>query len=696
MKLVQFWAISLSALVIPATCNAQMRWPSMPGYKELQEANQARRDLPNLNPRISWTTNSEFNYSTSKGSFKYNVNTGVSTPVEMNLQPEPFPVPQQGPGRGRQWTQVTSPTGNAKAEYRAGNVYVTVGETEKAITTDGSDAKRIRYGTASWVYGEELNQNHAMGFSPDGKFLWYYRFDDNPVKDFYLTLGQNSTQSSLAIEAYPKPGTKNPIVDLLVYNLQTGQSVKVKVREGEFSNALGHYVFGIGFSEDSSRLMFHRMDRQQKIKELVSANPVNGNITVVDREENQKGWTEFFAYSDARSRARLGANGMTFGDELLILSEDSGFFNLYWLDTKPGGKGRKAITQHRFDVINIVKVDTASQKIFYTAGDGATPYRHQFHVINFDGTGHKSLTDPQFHHSVTLSADNKYFVDDFENAKTPPSIQIVEIGSGKTTPVARVADAGPIAGFEPQTWFQFKSLDGTTDLWGTIDKPRNFDPSKKYPILFDIYGGPLGPFGSPSESYSYSSSQASAGFLLVNVYVRDGNGRGRDFRQAIYRKMGIVEIDDFAAGAMALKQFPWADTSRVGIYGTSYGGYASAMAILRYPDLFHAASASSMVSSWNQYDTTYTERYMDLYENNKEGYDRGSTLTYAKDLKGWLMIYYGTADDNTHPSNSLTLINELQRQRKSFEVQVGVDRGHTGINPERMMEFFVERLVMNR
>ncbi|MEZ5162998.1 MAG: DPP IV N-terminal domain-containing protein [Fimbriimonadaceae bacterium] len=159
-------------------------------------------------------------------------------------------------------------------------------------------------------------------------------------------------------------------------------------------------------------------------------------------EENQKGWTEFFAYSDARSRGRLGANGMTFGDEMLILSEDIGFFNLYWMDTKPGGKGRKAITQHRFDVVSIVKVDDAGKRIFYTAGDGETPYRHQLHVINFDGTGHKSLTDPQFHHSVTLSSDNKYFVDDFENAKNPPSIQVVNVATGKATPVAQVADLG--------------------------------------------------------------------------------------------------------------------------------------------------------------------------------------------------------------------------------------------------------------
>jgi dipeptidyl-peptidase-4 len=161
-------------------------------------------------------------------------------------------------------------------------------------------------------------------------------------------------------------------------------------------------------------------------------------------------------------------------------------------------------------------------------------------------------------------------------------------------------------------------------------------------------------------------------------------------------KLGVVEIDDQAAGVKALYDRPYIDRQNVGIYGTSYGGYASAMAVLRHPDVFHSAAASSSVTDWRHYDSIYTERYMWIPQENTTGYDMGSAMKYAPALKGRLMLYYGTADNNVHPSNTMQLIAALQRAGKSFEVQVGPDAGHTGINSERMMEFFIENLVMKK
>src|SRR6185295_4770516 len=158
---------------------------------------------------------------------------------------------------------------------------------------------------------------------------------------------------------------------------------------------------------------------------------------------------------------------------------------------------------------------------------------------------------------------------------------------------------------------------------------------------------------------------------------------------------GTVEIDDQAAGVKALRARPYVDGRRVGIFGTSYGGYASAMAILRHPDVFQAASASSPVTAWYHYDSIYTERYMWIPQENKEGYEAGSAMNYADKLKGRLMIYYGTADNNVHPNNAMQLIKALQNAGKSFEVQVGPDAGHSGVNNARMMEFFIENLVMH-
>ena len=160
-------------------------------------------------------------------------------------------------------------------------------------------------------------------------------------------------------------------------------------------------------------------------------------------------------------------------------------------------------------------------------------------------------------------------------------------------------------------------------------------------------------------------------------------------------RLGVVEIDDQAAGVKALWERPYVDKARVGIFGTSYGGYASAMCLLRHPEVFRAASASSPVTAWNHYDSIYTERYMWIPQENKEGYEAGSAMTYAGKLDGRLMIYYGTADNNVHPNNSMQLIQALQQAGKSFEVQVGPDAGHSGLRQDRMMEFFIENLVMN-
>ena len=192
------------------------------------------------------------------------------------------------------------------------------------------------------------------------------------------------------------------------------------------------------------------------------------------------------------------------------------------------------------------------------------------------------------------------------------------------------------------------------------------------------------------------SAMTEYGFLVATLDSRSAAGRGKKFLDAIYLKLGVTEIDDQAAGVKSLYSRPYLDQKRVGIHGTSYGGYASILCLLRHPDVFQAACGSSSVTDYRHYDTIYTERYLYTPQENKKGYDEGSAMTYAKDLKGRLMIYYGTADDNVHPNNSMQLIQALQRAGKSFEVQVGPDQGHTAVNQNRMMEFFIENLVMRK
>jgi dipeptidyl-peptidase-4 len=207
-----------------------------------------------------------------------------------------------------------------------------------------------------------------------------------------------------------------------------------------------------------------------------------------------------------------------------------------------------------------------------------------------------------------------------------------------------------------------------------------------------VYAGPA--TNGARETFTLPHALTEFGFLVVTMDSRSAGGRGRRFLDQIYLKLSQVETDDQAAGIRALRARPYVDGSRVGIFGTSYGGTVSGMALLRHGDVFQAAASSAAVVDWRQYDTIYTERYMRTPQENAAGYDFADMSKYAAQLNGRLMIYYGSGDDNVHPNNQMAFIKALQDARKSFDVQVGPDRGHSGVNQERMMEFFIESLVL--
>jgi dipeptidyl-peptidase-4 len=375
-------------------------------------------------------------------------------------------------------------------------------------------------------------------------------------------------------------------------------------------------------------------------------------------------------------------------------SERNGWRNLYLYDVS--GKLITPLTQHTtFEVGSISKVDETAGVVFYTARSGDNHMKLQLHRVGLDGKGDVRLTDPAFNHTVNIAPDNQHFVDVYQTHKDPPATRLLD-ANGKVVAELAKSDLTKFnqLSLKKVEMFTFKAADGQTTLYGLIHFPSNFDPNKKYPVLVPVYGGPASASNTARETFSPPSAMTEYGFLVVNVDSRAAPGRGKRMLDTLYLKLGQTEMDDMAAGIKSLWNRPYFDKNRVGIYGTSYGGYSAALSILRYPDVYAAASASSSVTSYYHYDSIYTERYMWIPQENKEGYEAGSAMNYADKLKGRLMIYYGTADNNVHPNNSMQLIQALQRAGKSFEVQVGPDRGHTGIDQQRMMEFFIENLVM--
>jgi len=671
---------------------AQDRLKAMPGYERFQRISRESTDAFKSGAlSVTWTNGgAAFDYPKDGKRFRYDIAARAMTELVASTnttnstrrsagRDEPRPL------RGRQYTSAKSPDGKFIARYHDRNVWLrsTNNTNEFAITTEGSEKTRVKLGTATWVYGEELFQSTAMWWSSNSQKFAFYRFDESRVPDFYLQLNQTKLRSTADIEPYAKAGATNPAVDIFVYDLETKRIARVDVRSGKpFDNdVVGHYVYGVSWSRDGE-LLFHRTNRRQNIMELCAANPDTGKCRVIVREEWAPSWTE-------------NSPAMRFlkdGRRFIWTSERNGWANLYLYDLS--GKLLATLTDNSsFEAASIVRVDEDDSVLYYMARDGDNPMKLQLHRVGVDGKNDRRLTDPEFHHTVDVAPDGKHFIDIAQTHDAPPVTRLMTT-DGKFIAELAKSDVTKFnqLGLTRVELFKFKAADGETDLYGLLHFPSNFRPDVKHPLLVSVYAGPA--TTGARETFTMPNVLTEFGFLVATLDSRSASGRGKRFLDSIYLKLGQTEIDDQAAGVKFLAKRRYVDRKRVGIFGTSYGGTASVTCLLRYPDVFRAACSSSPVTDYRNYDTIYTERYMWLPQENNSGYDAASVMTHVKNLKGRLLLYYGTADDNVHPNNSMQLIQALQRAGKSFDVQVGPDQGHGSVNRDRMMEFFIENLVL--
>ena len=685
-KLMQVSFTAVATVLIATSSYAQDRLKTYPGYETYQKF---IREVPSsirsgaLNVKFVDTTHVEY----SLAGKRYSYDTRSLSSTEIPLPPEVTQPRQPQRERGRQFSEAISPDNKLKAFYKDRNIWLgnADGSNATAITTEGSTQARTKFGVASWVYGEELDQITAMWWSPDGSKLAYYGFDESKVPDYFLQMDQTKLYSVPDIEAYPKAGYPNPVVDIYVYDVATKKVTKLDIRDGKpfQDDVIGYYTYNVGWTPDSKELTVNRANRRQNVVDFSGCSPETGKCRTIVREEWAASWVENSPEQEY----------LKDGKRFIWASERTGFRNYYLYNLD--GKLLATLTNHPFEVQGIVKVDEKNNVLYYMARSGDNHMKLQLHRVKLNGKSDRRLTDPTLNHRVTMSPDAQRIVDVAEAHDKAPVTRVLD-ASGKILSEMATSDVAKYTqlGFQPVELFTFKAADGTTTLHGMLHKPAGFDPNKKYPVLVTVYGGPA--TNGASERYTTTSALTSYGFLVVSLDSRSAAGRGKKFLDAIYQKLGTVEIDDQAEGVKELCKRSYVDCSNVGIFGTSYGGYASLLALLRHPEVFSAAASQSPVTDWRHYDTIYTERYMWTPEGNKAGYDAGSALLMADKLKGRLMLYYGTADNNVHPNNSMQLIQALQRAGKSFDLQVGPDRGHSSMSNDRMMEFFIENLVLNK
>ncbi len=651
-------SLALLPVIVWGQIENDPRWQRFQEGRRMQAAYSAAS-----NPGVVWSPDSQ-SYSVMEQGKRvwYAVKTGQPASAPAPAASEPVLVSRGG-------RPIVSPNG----EYRltAGRTLtverVSGGDKVVHASVDSGNAK-IRAGSVPWVYGEELEQSAGMGWAPSGTRFWFYRFDSTPVQPYYLTSSQLDLQSNLMELDYPKAGTANHLVELWVGD--AAARTFQKVDSAPLNNV--EYLFDIRWL-NKEQLMYLRMDRRQHQREIAIFDAAAVETRVAHVEQSPNGFIPY------QWRPRQ------IGDWLYFATDLNGFANWSRIAIKTGK--REDLTSHPFDV-EFTGLDFAgSDFMIYRARGGQNPLASQLYRYDFKSKKSTRLTNPELHHRTSVSPNGQYFVTAGQLPSQAPESALFEATAGEAKLIRKLNPSPvPLLPAPARELFEFTSADGRTKLSGTIAYPRGFDPAAKYPVLFDVYGGPEQ--SDVNLNFAPYEAQTELGFLVVKAETRGGLHRGSAFRNAAYLNLGIVEMDDFAACAKVLRQRPYVNAERMGMYGTSYGGYAALMALVRYPDIWSAASSSCPPTDWRNYDTIYTERYMGLPKETKANYDAGNVLTYVKDLKGELQLYFGTSDDNVHPSNSLQLIRLLESQGKEYELRVGPDRGHSYVGDRAMVRFF--------
>jgi dipeptidyl-peptidase-4 len=561
-------------------------------------------------------------------------------------------------------------------------IYDLATKTETQLTTGGSE--ELMNGKTDWVYPEELRQSEAYWWSPDGSRVAYLQFDERAVFNFpiihELTPERKPTfETILELERYPKAGKPNPTVKLFVIDVPTKKMTEVKSESGP-----DVYLTRIAWRNDGKEIFFQRLNRFQNRLELEAADPVTGDIRTVLVEEEE-------CFIELHNDFRQLADGKRF----TWSSERTGWKHLYLYDLT--GRLLAPLTHGEWEAAGISVIDEKSGWVYFTIDDNFG-LDSQFGRVKLDGTKLTRLTREPGTHRVSIDPAGTYYIDNFSSLTVPATVTLNRadgrfVATMATTNIDKVKELG----LQEPELVKLKAADGQTDIFGILFKPADFDPNKKYPLYVQVYGGPS---HRNSDSYQTAGPKAQLAQLGYIVWEVDGRGttqRGKKHLTATYLKFGQVDVDDQAAAVKQLRERPYIDGSRVGMTGGSYGGYMTCMSLLRYPDVYSVGVASSSVTDWQSYDTIYTERYMRTPEANPEGYEKGSALTYAKNLKGRLLLVHGTIDNNVHPGNTIHLVDALQKEGKSFDMMYYPENRHGigGYNRDHLFKLRLEYFLLH-
>lgn len=553
-----------------------------------------------------------------------------------------------------------SPDGRMCAFVKDNNIWIRKFDfdTEVQVTKDGA-LNKILNGTTDWVYEEEFAVTNLMAWSPDSEYLAYVRTDETEVPEYSMQVYGEGLYPSYYNFKYPKAGQKNSTVSVKAYSVQTRDTKHLDVPMDEDG-----YIPRITFTQNASQLAVMTLNRHQNIFNMYYVNPKSGVSRLILREEN-----ECYVDSEWLNSIHFLSNGFTY------VSEQDGYAHIYLYS--PTGVLQKQITQGNWDVTRLIGYDEATKNTYYESAE-ESPLRRAVYKIDAKGVKTR-LTPEEGTNSAAFSANYAYFVNRYSNANTPMKITVNETKSRKVLRTlqdnAELRERLAQYRFGKKEFFTLTTKSGF-ELNAWMVKPANFDESKKYPVMMTQYSGPNSQQVLDSYSFDWEQYLAANGIIVVCVDGRGTGARGEAFRKCTYLRMGEKESQDQVEAAQALGQYPYIDAGRMAIWGWSFGGYNTLMALSVGHGTFKVGIAVAPPTDWKYYDTVYTERYMRTPQENFDGYAATSPLKKVKDLEGKLLLIHGTADDNVHFMQSMEYAEALVQAGKQFDMHVYKDRNH--------------------
>jgi dipeptidyl aminopeptidase/acylaminoacyl peptidase len=620
----------------------------------------------------------------------------------------PGAKPGDQPGGGRRGGTDLSPDKTKAAFIRDWNLWVRDVATgkETQLTRDGVKD----YGYATDNAGWQMSDNPILVWSPDSKKIATFQQDQRKDGEMYLVPVTNG-HPQLKAWKYPLVGDKEvTMIERVIIDVDGAKMIRLKMPPDQHRSTLcddvscrgGSGWDDVQWSDDGKHLAFVSTSRDHKQEWMRIADAETGDVRDVMGETTAK------FYESGNNKVNWKYLSKT--NELLWFSERDNWGQMYLYDLATG-KVKNQITHGDGNVTQVLHVDENARKIYFLGVGkeaGQDPYFQHYYSVKFDGTGMKLLTPENADHAITPSPDGKYFVDAYSTV-TQPETAVVRDDAGKVVVDVAKQDITKLVamGWVPPIPITVKARDGKTDLYGYMFKPTDFDAAKKYPIVNNVYPGPqTGSCGGRGFAASHRDWQSLAelGFIVVCI---DGMGtpwRSKEFHEAYYANLGDNTIPDQVSGMKDLAaKYPWIDLDKVGMYGHSGGGNATAAAMFHYPDFFKVGIAESGNHDQRDYEDDWAEKWAGLEVKNSDGtsnYDSQANQNFVKNLKGKLLLAHGTMDNNVPLNNTLLVVEALIKANKDFDLLIIPNVAHgygeaTQYMTRRRWDYFVKNLAGN-